>query len=230
MVEAGTAALGTITAGEITTQDWPLIQQIRTQQQEVNLVERGLTNQVLLGTVSIVTPVAGSLDKTGISSVPDGAMETFTETLKEITNNIQTIGGNTLTQDQLFTMIVTGGHNKSIREFDKADVRGSEVIKDIKAAQSIIAGRGYLFSLDNIIDNPLFGNENERDMQTLAITTQLMPHLTSLGEDGKTVQISSRTLRPDMFPSSSMLLADAYLDQSYNQGWEGLDTNLYEAF
>jgi hypothetical protein len=130
-------------------------------------------------------------------------------------------------------MIATGGYSNSIKEFNRQDVKGSRVIDDIKAVQAIIAGTGYLFSLDNIIDNPIFKDENgvftenKRDMETLATTVQLMPHLTSLSEDGKTVQISSRTLRPDMFPNSSMLLADGYLTQSLNQGWEGLDDNLY---
>jgi len=229
MVKAGDAEYGTISAGTIVSEEWPLIQDFRIQQQEVLLKQPGLANEVVIATIEVRTPIKGSLATTGISAVPKGALDSYTVDLKTIANNVRTIGGNTLTQDQLFTMVATGGHNKSIREFDKQDVKGIAVLKDIDNAMAQTAGDAYLFKLNKMTNNPLFAGEKQGDLETLALTTQLMPHLTGLGKDADSYQISSEAIRPEEFPNSSMIIAEQHLSDSYNGQWDGLEVKLYES-
>ena len=228
MVAAGDAEYGTISVGTIVPEEWPLKQDYRIQQQEVLLREDGLTNEVIIATIEVRTPIEGSLATTGISAVPEGALASYTVDLKTIANNIRTIGGNTLTQDQLFTMVATGGHKKSLRDFDKQDQKGISLLKDIDNLQAQVAGDAYLFKLDKMTNNPLFAEEKQEDLETLALATQLMPYLTGLGEDADSYQISANAIYPRDFPNSSVLIAEQHLTASYSGGWDGMDEDAYE--
>ena len=228
MIKENKAEFGAISVGTIVPEEWPLKRDFRIQQQDVLLREDGLTNEVLIATIEVRTPIEGSLATTGISAVPQGALDTFTVNLKTIANNIRTIGGNTLTQDQLFTMVATGGHKKSLRDFDRQDLKGIALLKDIDNLQAQVAGYAYLFKLDKMTNNPLFAEEKQEDLETLALATQLMPYLTGLGEDADSYQISANAIYPRDFPNSSVLIAEQHLTASYSGGWNGMDEDAYE--
>ena len=115
-------------------------------------------------------------------------------------------------------------------EQDPSSIRATNLVADLNTLKANISGETYNATQELTTGNGLFaGEEYDYDETSLLVlTANLIPYINGYDSDNKTYNRNADTFGYKEYPSSSLLLADRHLDESYTGNWNGLEPATYK--
>tara|TARA_R110001592_G_scaffold206199_1_gene456954 strand:+ start:1303 stop:3609 length:2307 start_codon:yes stop_codon:yes gene_type:complete len=227
--------------GRLTTLKYPHIQEVeifRIPVYDATKRTSPTATPTPIGYVEKIIPVGGTMKpQQGIGNIDPSIITAGTIQVNEALNNFNILAGDgknkgSLTENKVLQISIVGTSLAMLEDYEKdpSSTRATNLVADLNTLKANISGETYNATQELTTGNGLFaGEEYDYDETSLLVlTANLIPYINGYDSDNKTYNRNADTFGYKEYPSSSLLLADRHLDESYTGNWNGLEPATYK--